>query len=115
MTNDAPLDLARIDELEQKAPAGPWQHQPYGGQNQNGDYSGGAVFDADGEYLVSDVSDEAGAFIAAARTDLPALVAEVRSQAERISTAERILLGGIGQSWSRVVDQALLALRGTNQ
>lgn len=30
----------------------------------------------------------------------------------RITKAEKILLGGLGQSWSRVVDQAILALRG---
>lgn len=44
----------------------PWTHQPYGGQNQNGDYSGGCIFDARGEYVVSEVDDEAGALIVSA-------------------------------------------------
>jgi hypothetical protein len=44
----------------------PWTHEPYGDQNQNGDYSGGSIFDADGEYVVVEVSDDAGAAIVAA-------------------------------------------------
>ncbi len=51
------------------ATEGPWFHQPYGGQNQNGDYSGGSIFDATGEYLVSEIGDDDGAYIAAVSPD----------------------------------------------
>lgn len=37
------------------------------------------------------------------------LVTELRARAEK---AEKILLGGIGQSWRKVVDDAILTLRG---
>ncbi|SFK32280.1 hypothetical protein [Cellulomonas sp. KH9] len=59
--------------LSEAASKAPWHHEPYGGQNQNGDHSGGHVFDADGEYVVPEVCDVDGALIAAARTLLPAL------------------------------------------
>lgn len=78
----APDLTARLDEIEARANAathGPWEHVPWGGQNQNGDYAGGHVFDADGEYVVADVSDADGALIAHARTDVPALVAALRA------------------------------------
>ena len=58
------LDLDALEAVAKAATPGPWTHQPYGGQNQNGDYFGGDVFDGDGEYLVSEVSDENGAHIA---------------------------------------------------
>ena len=64
--------IAQALALSEAATDGPWHHEPYGGQNQNGDYSGGHVFDADGEYVVPEVRDVDGALIAAARTLLPA-------------------------------------------
>ncbi|WP_102157666.1 ead/Ea22-like family protein [Zhihengliuella halotolerans] len=59
------LDLSDLREIASAATDGPWTHQPYGGQNQNGDFSGGSLFGGDGEYLVSEVADEDGAHIAA--------------------------------------------------
>jgi len=64
--------IAQALALSEAASKAPWHHEPYGGQNQNGDYSGGHVFDADGEYVVPEVRDVDGALIAAARTLLPA-------------------------------------------
>ena len=64
--------IAQALALSEAASKAPWHHEPYGGQNQNGDYSGGHVFDADGEYVVPEVCDVDGALIAAARTLLPA-------------------------------------------
>lgn len=77
----------------------PWHHQPYGEQNQNGDYSGGSIFDADGEYVVSEVSDIAGAAIVAAvnafrpSTPLPKTFSEedVERAARAITAYEREL------------------------
>lgn len=57
----------------------PWTHEPWGGQNQNGDYAGGYVLDETGEYVVSDVGDTAGAFIAHAPTDTARLLAAVKA------------------------------------
>lgn len=72
--------LAEMQARADGATDGPWHHQPWGGQNQNGDYSGGEVFDAYGEYLIHDVSDEDGRFIAHARTDVPWLIEYARQR-----------------------------------
>jgi len=65
--------IAQALALSEAASKAPWSHEPYGEQNQNGDYSGGHVFDGHGEYVVTDVTNCDGALIAAARTLLPAL------------------------------------------
>lgn len=89
MTDMTPERLAEIRARAEVATEGPWHHQPYGGQNQNGDYSGGNVFDRRGEYLVSEVGDHDGEFIAHARTDVPALVAEVEQRGADAESWER--------------------------
>ena len=81
------MNLNELEAIARAATPGPWQHLPYGGQNQNGDYSGGSVFDADGDYLLSEVSDAAGAHIAT--FDPPtvvALIAKLR-EAETVIAA----------------------------
>jgi len=65
---------AELDKITE----GPWQHEPYGGQNQNGDYAGGYIIDGHGEWLISDVSDSDGPFIASA----PSTVARLSSAVE---------------------------------
>jgi hypothetical protein len=62
--------LADMRDRSEKATAGPWTHEPWGGQNQNGDYAGGNVFTPLGDHLVTEISDDDGSFIAHARTDL---------------------------------------------
>lgn len=79
------IDLDALEATARAATPGPWMHQPYGGQNQNGDYFGGDVFDADGEYLLSEVANEAGAHIAT--FDPPT----VRALIARLRTAENAL------------------------
>ena len=82
--------MTNLDDLEATAKAatpGPWQHLPYGGQNQNGDYSGGSIFDADGDYLLSEVSDAAGAHIAT--FDPPTVVALIAKLREAEAVIER--------------------------
>lgn len=54
--------------------ATPWSFQPWGGQNQNGDYAESILFDAHGEALTYGLPNADGALIAAA----PALTAAVR-------------------------------------
>jgi hypothetical protein len=76
--------LGEIEARAQAATEGPWEHEPYRGQNQNGDYAGGHIFDGDGEYLISEVSDRDGAFIAHARKDVPTLLTLVREQQARL-------------------------------
>lgn len=55
---------ARLGVEPASAPL-PWSHEPYGQQNQNGDYVGGDVLDANGEYVVGDVADDVGRYIVA--------------------------------------------------
>ena len=81
------MNLNELEAIARAATPGPWQHLPYGGQNQNGDYSGGSIFDADGDYLLSEVSDAAGAHIAT--FDPPtvlALIAKLREAETVIET-----------------------------
>ena len=78
MTAREVLDGIRA-ELD-KITEGPWQHEPYGGQNQNGDYAGGYIIDGHGEWLISDVSDSDGPFIASA----PSTVARLSSAVEAV-------------------------------
>ena len=54
--------------------ATPWSFQPWGGQNQNGDYAESILFDAHGDVLVYGLPNADGALIAAA----PDLLAAVR-------------------------------------
>lgn len=49
--------------------------------------------------------------VAAVEADRDAAVAEVVTRADK---AEEILLGGIGQSWRKVIDDAILTLRGVD-
>lgn len=77
MADAADIDLDAIRERVAAATDGPWEHEPYGEQNQNGDCSGGYVLDGDGEYVVTDVTNYNGAFIAHARQDVLDLLAEV--------------------------------------
>ena len=97
LTPQPATDSERVDQIRARdasAAKGPWLHEPWGGQNQNGDYTGGNVFDADGEYLVSDIADVDGAFIAHAREDVPYLLAEhdrlTALLAEQAATIERV-------------------------
>ena len=117
----------KLDDLEATAKAatpGPWQHLPYGGQNQNGDYSGGEIYEANGEHLISDVSDEAGSHIAT--FDPPtvlALIAKLReaeAEAARYKSAMRralafeSVLPAIATEPRRMLTAAL-AYKPTNQ
>ena len=54
--------------------ATPWSFQPWGGQNQNGDYAESILFDAHGETIAYGLPNADGALIAAA----PDLLAAVR-------------------------------------
>ena len=54
--------------------ATPWLFQPWGGQNQNGDYAESILIDAHGEALTYGLPNADGALIAAA----PELLAAVR-------------------------------------
>lgn len=83
-----------IDELIQRAKAaidgsteGPWTFQPWGGQNQNGDYAESILFDGSGETMVYGLPDNDGEFIADARTLVPELVAAL----ERLKEAAKTL------------------------
>lgn len=69
---------------------GPWEHEPYGGQNQNGDYAGGNIFDGHGEYLISEVSDKDGAFIASAPETVHYLLTLARKQAAALERVEKV-------------------------
>ena|SRR6185437_11245294 len=72
----------RLAEWQQRTDAatdGPWEHEPYGAKNQNGDSAGGNLFDAHGEYVVSEVSDPDGAFMATTREAMPKLLAAVEA------------------------------------
>jgi len=83
----------RLDEIEDRLYAittGPWEHQPYGDQNQNGDYCGGYILDGHGEYLISEVSDRDGPFIANAPTDVAYLLAELRKAHEALAAVEKL-------------------------
>jgi hypothetical protein len=40
---------------------------------------------------------------------------DLRAAEARVAEAEKILLGGLGKSWNRVVDDAIRALRGAGQ
>ena len=110
------MNLNELEAIARAATPGPWQHLPYGGQNQNGDYSGGSIFDADGDYLLSEVSDAAGAHIAT--FDPPtvlALIAKLR-EAEAVIERVRSMLPGsrtfaeslprdfAGNLWPRTID-----------
>ena len=79
------LDLDELQKLAEAATLGPWTHQPYGPQNQNGDYSGGEVFDGHGEYLFHDVRDEDGEFLVAAQ---PQVILELIERVREVE-AER--------------------------
>ena len=69
--------------------ASPWSFQPWGGQNQNGDYAESILFDAHGEELTYGLPNADGALIAAA----PALLAAVR---EVLAEVERFRFTGLG-------------------
>jgi hypothetical protein len=72
---------AAIERLEQQRSAAsswPWWHQPWGGQNENGDYMGGDIFDGGGEYLVSDVRDQDGELICTLHRTIDAQLAILR-------------------------------------
>lgn len=56
---------------------GPWTFQPWGPQNQNGDYGESILFDGDGETMVYGLGDREGRFTAQARTLVPELAAEL--------------------------------------
>ncbi|AGS82368.1 hypothetical protein SEA_EJIMIX_72 [Mycobacterium phage Ejimix] len=62
---------------------GPWTFQHWGGQNQNGDYAESILFDGAGESMTYGLPDHDGEFIAASRTLIPELVAEVERTRER--------------------------------
>ena len=59
--------------------ATPWLFQPWGGQNQNGDYAESILLDAHGEALAYGLPNGDGALIAAA-PDLLAAVRDVLAQ-----------------------------------
>ena len=86
------LDLDALEAVARAATPGPWTHQPYGEKNQNGDYIGGDVFDRAGEYLLSEVSDSAGAHIAT--FDPPTvldLIALAREEQQKRAEAEAVI------------------------
>lgn len=80
--------LRGIQERSVGITLGPWFHEPRGGQNQNGDFSGMCIYDGHGEYLVHDVSDTDGAFIASAPTDVAWLLDEI-TRLDAVVTAVR--------------------------
>lgn len=57
--------ITRLEQLKDEASEFPWCHQPWGGQNQNGDYSGGEVYFGDGFDRISEVHDADGELIVA--------------------------------------------------
>lgn len=76
--SDVEAFLEHVEGLASRATEGPWDFQYWGPQNQNGDYSESILFDHRGESLTYGLPDADGEFIAAARTDVPQLVTEVR-------------------------------------
>lgn len=78
------INLDTLRKTAEAATPGPWTHEPYEAQNQNGDYFGGWLLDADGEYVVADVSDRDGAFMAAAN---PETVLALLSRVEKAEQA----------------------------
>lgn len=83
------LNLDDLEAIARAATPGPWQHLPYGGQNQNGDYSGGEIYEANGEHLISDVSDEAGSHIAT--FDPPTVLALIAKLREAEAVIEKLM------------------------
>ena len=77
------MELNELRKTAEAATPGPWTHQPYGDQNQNGDYFGGWLLDADGEYVVADASDRDGAFMAAANPETVLALLSRLEQAEQ--------------------------------
>lgn len=65
--------------------ATPWLFQPWGGQNQNGDYAESILIDAHGEALTYGLPNADGALIAAA----PELLAAVRDVLAVLDRHER--------------------------
>lgn len=76
-------DLPNLQDIKARheaAEPGPWHASWVSGiQLPSGEYETATVFDSRGEYLVHDVSNEDAAFIAHARSDVPALVAALEA------------------------------------
>jgi hypothetical protein len=97
------IDLDALEATARAATHGPWQHTPFGGQNQNGDYFGGDVFDGHGEYLLSEVRDEDGAHIATFDpTTALALIARLR-EAEAVIAEALASIGDVTEPWKPMV------------
>ena len=78
--------LAGIEKLA----ATPWSFQPWGGQNQNGDYAESILLDAHGEALAYGLPNGDGALIAAA-PDLLAAVRDVLALHESLPNSRSVL------------------------
>lgn len=76
-----------LDKLKKDGYPGPFHFQPWGEQNQNGDYAESILFDANGETLVYGLPDAVGNLAAAA----PELAQTVIFQAERIAVLIELL------------------------
>lgn len=77
-------ELADIRDRAEAAGRG-WWHEPWTTHAlPSGEYGGGHVYDADGEWIAEAVSDADGAFMANARADVIALVAEVERLRSRL-------------------------------
>ena len=92
--------------------AAPWSFQPWGGQNQNGDYAESILFDAHGEALTYGLPDADGALIAAAPA-LAAAARDVLALHESLPSSRSALfphpLCACGQTWPCPTVHALAA------
>ena len=90
--------------------ATPWLFQPWGGQNQNGDYAESILLDAHGEALAYGLPNGDGALIAAA-PDLLAAVRDVFAALAPHWDAQVRREAKFGRSGSACVCEACNAVR----
>ena len=90
--------------------ATPWLFQPWGGQNQNGDYAESILLDAHGEGLAYGLPNADGALIAAA-PDLLAAVRDVLAALAPHWDAQVRREAKFGRSGSACVCEACNAVR----
>ena len=91
MTDTPPLDLDAIEQRANAASDGPWwndSHEIYAGHGTSDDQWIGETCNID----LLDAGAANGAFLAAARQDVPALVAEIRRlRAEVVERRDQVL------------------------
>ena len=103
------MDSDTLREIRARADAatgGPWLFQPWGGQNQNGDYAESILCDEPWSFSYYGIGDDDGEFIAAARSDVPALLDYIEQLEERAAEQRARILDFIDE-----VEQLEVALQ----